>query len=1072
MYQADLIAKRDVMTPDDTELLRFHELFDHSPSFVAVLWGPSHQFRYANAVYRQVVGGRQVVGTTVAQALPEVVEQGFIDLLDLVFTSGETHSARDVPILLDTGDGKEPQAQWLDFVYQPIRDADGTVKGIFVEGSDVSARHVSAKALERSEAFYRQVIDAATDYAIIALATDGAVTFWNQGAEKLLGWTALEMAGQGLERLFEDEATKDQFTQEMRQARARGHGLSEGWRLRRDGGRFWASGEMRPILDNEGAISGFVKVLRDRTDEHEASFALRRSEERLRRAQEAGHVGVFAIDVASGWLEPTAEACRIFGIAVTDGLPAEELEALVLPEDRTLASDQTRRASGDMMLDVEYRICRPSDGEVRFIARRAELERDASGKTVRMVGVVQDVTQQRAIQRAAQESAAEALAHGERVQLALAAGAIIGTWVWDIEADEFSIDDQFAEAFGIERIVDRSGIPLERITQTVHPDDQEGLSAAIAEVIARGGSYAHQYRVRRTDGRYYWIEANGRVERTGDGRLRFPGVLLDMEHRRSLEQDRDAAHRLLETVMEAVPGVVYAKDREGRMLMGNAGTAKLLGLAAEEFVGRTDFENLEDKDQARAVMANDQRIMDSGIGEQIVEHVHFADGQPAIWLSHKAPLRGDDGVVIGLIGASVDITDRVRAESKLRDLNNTLEQRIAHAIAEREEAEEALRQAQKMEAIGQLTGGIAHDFNNLLSIIMGSVELAARALEKSGNSDAKLHKMLGNAMVGANRAAALTQRLLAFSRRQPLAPKPVAIGALVESMRDLLERSIGETIQVTLDLDTNLSMVEIDANQLESALLNLAVNARDAMPSGGSLMIRAGDALVGETDPRPAPGMAAGTWVKIDVGDTGAGMPPEVLARAFEPFFTTKEQGKGTGLGLSMVYGFVRQSGGHVAIRSKVGLGTTVSIYLPRIIGQASGEIPSPPVRPSQLPKAATILVVEDDEGVRSYAVECLKEQGFTVLEAQDAPSALPILEREEQRIDLLLTDVIMPGPSGRELADRARLLRPDLKVLFMSGYPRDAIVHDGKLDAGVALLAKPFTFRALSEKLLETLGA
>lgn len=1053
---------------DSESTARIAALFDSSPSFVAILGGNDHHFLYVNPAYQQLIGERTAVGRTVSQCLPEVAEQGFIELLDQVFASGQPHAARDVPILLQSTANAEPARHWLDFVYQPVRNASGEVRGILVEGSDVSQRHLVTEALHKNEAFYRQVVDAATDHAIIALSSEGQVTLWNRGAEQLLGWTAQEMIGQHLDRIFPDAEGRTAFAGRMDRARRTGHHADEDWRMTRSGRRFWASGEMRIIKDEAGKIDGFVKVLRDRTAEHEASLALQRSEERSRRAQKAGNVGVFTLDVASGWMEPTAEACRIFGLEPSDGLPASAFEDIIVPEDREIASNAQRRGAGDVARDVEYRVRRPSDGAIRIVARRAELEYDAAGKPMRMVGVVQDVTDQRALQTAALESEAQARRDAERVQLALAAGAIIGTWVWDIEADQFTIDEQFAESFGIDPSLGREGIPLEQIIATVHPDDKPGLTQAIEDVVARGGAYAHQYRVRRADGRYYWIEANGRVEQTIEGRTRFPGVLLDIEHRRTLEQDRDAAHRLLATVLEAVPGVVYAKDREGRMLMGNGGTSELLGLPPETFLGRTDLENLEDKAQARAVMANDRRIMDSGEPEQLVEHVALPDGTHAVWLSQKAPLRDEAGQVVGLVGASVNITDRVRAESELRELNQTLEQRIADAVAEREQAEEALRQGQKMEAIGQLTGGIAHDFNNLLSIIMGSVELAIRAVGKAEAPDPRVQKMLGNAMTGANRAAALTQRLLAFSRRQPLAPRPTSLVTLVQGMGDLLERSLGETIRVETALPPDLWTVEVDANQLESALLNLAVNARDAMPAGGVLHIEARNLVMGDEASAPAQGMAPGPWVRIDVRDTGAGMSPEVASRVFEPFFTTKEQGKGTGLGLSMVYGFVTQSGGHVALRSAAGEGTLVSLYLPRLHSETEPDTPptsqGAPGNPAS--RGATILVVEDNEGVRHFTVECLMELGYTVLEAEDATSALAIITRPEQPIDLLLTDVIMPGRSGRELADEALRIRPALKVLFMSGYPRDAIVHDGRLDEGVELLAKPFTFEALSARL------
>ena len=424
-----------------------------------------------------------------------------------------------------------------------------------------------------------------------------------------------------------------------------------------------------------------------------------------------------------------------------------------------------------------------------------------------------------------------------------------------------------------------------------------------------------------------------------------------------------------------------------------------------------------------------------------------------------------------LASAQREIARRSDAEAALRDLNNSLEERITAAVAERAEIEEALRQAQKMEAVGQLTGGIAHDFNNLLTVITGNMDIALRSL-KNEEENNRLRRAIANALKGAERAAALTQRLLAFSRRQPLAPQSLDIDNLIQGMSDLLNRTLGETVRLETITSPGLWRAEADPNQLESAILNLAVNARDAMPGGGKLTIKTANA---QLDDRYAAGQAEvtpGSYVVIAVSDTGSGMTREILARVFEPFFSTKEIGKGTGLGLSMVYGFVKQSGGHVKVYSEEGEGTTVKIYLPRLVGESS-EPNVNDFRPAlQTSNGEVILVVEDDDDVRTYTLEILRELGYQVIEAHDGPSALRLAERPDISIDLLFTDVVMPGMSGRELADAARALRPCLKVLYTSGYTRDAIVHGGRLDPGVELIAKPFSFEAVSAKVREVLDA
>ncbi|WP_129793174.1 PAS domain S-box protein [Sphingosinicella sp. CPCC 101087] len=419
--------------------------------------------------------------------------------------------------------------------------------------------------------------------------------------------------------------------------------------------------------------------------------------------------------------------------------------------------------------------------------------------------------------------------------------------------------------------------------------------------------------------------------------------------------------------------------------------------------------------------------------------------------------------------AQREIGERRRAEEALRELNQSLEQRIAAAIAEREQAEAALRQAQKMEAVGQLTGGIAHDFNNLLTVISGNLDMAARRL--AGTADPRVQRAISSAMVGAQRAATLTQRLLAFSRRQPLAPKAIDANALLDGMSELLHRTLGETIAVETSLAVGLPRIEVDPHQLESAILNLAVNARDAMPDGGRLLIETGAAQLREDEPWATDPIAPGQYVAISVSDTGTGMNEDTRQRAFEPFFTTKDVGKGTGLGLSMVYGFVRQSGGHLRIESEEGRGTRIHVYLPRL---AATEFQEESVELVATPLGAgeeTVLVCEDDDDVRAYTVELLGELGYRVLEAHDGDSAMRMIEDTDLRIDMLFTDVVLPGgTSGAILAEQARQARPGLRILFTTGYARDAIVHDGRLDPGIDLVAKPFTHAELAMRVREVL--
>jgi signal transduction histidine kinase len=425
----------------------------------------------------------------------------------------------------------------------------------------------------------------------------------------------------------------------------------------------------------------------------------------------------------------------------------------------------------------------------------------------------------------------------------------------------------------------------------------------------------------------------------------------------------------------------------------------------------------------------------------------------------------------------VDVTDRKRAVAQLRAFTETLEERVHERTRElnaeneaRKKAEEALRQAQKMEAVGQLTGGVAHDFNNLLTIIQGGLDMIGRQVSVLDSSPAAWRIMRGKDMAieGVRRAAKLTSRLLAFARQQPLDPKSTDANKLVSGICELLRRTLGEAVLLETVLAGGLWRTHVDTNQLENVLVNLAVNARDAMPNGGRMTIETAnchldDAYVSAlTEP-----ISVGQYVMIAVADTGLGMDRDTMERAFEPFFTTKDVGKGTGLGLSQVYGFVRQSAGHVRIYSELGEGTTVKIYLPRHVGADEDPVEiSRPSDPMRAIGAETVLLVEDDDALRAYGVELLNDLGYNVLAAANAAGALEMIDRGHE-IDLLFTDVVMPGGmNGRELADEAARRRPGLKVLFTTGYTRNAIVHHGRLDPGLQMIGKPFTYQELGTKI------
>ena len=586
----------------------------------------------------------------------------------------------------------------------------------------------------------------------------------------------------------------------------------------------------------------------------------------------------------------------------------------------------------------------------------------------------------------------------------------------------------------------------------VHPEDVPGAGARWAAALTDGTTYETEFRLKRADGAYRWHLARALPIRGSNGHIaRWIGTNTDIEDQKSatealaslnagLEEEVVARTADRDRVWRNSQDLVVVADAAGVFRAVSPSVTKILGWDPDDLVGRSLFDFVLPDDQ----QATGQALTEAARGtlDTYENRYRHKDGSFR-WLSWVAAPEQ------GFVYASAR--------------NITAEKDAAHAL---ENAQEALRQSQKMEAVGQLTGGIAHDFNNMLAIVIGSLDLMRRRM---GTLEPNLHRYLDAATEGARRAALLTQRLLAFSRQQPLHPQTTDINKVVSGMSDLLRHSLGTDIRLETVLAGGLWRTHVDPNQLENVILNLAVNARDAMPDGGRLTIETQNAHLDHRYVSVEPGIAAGQYVLLAVTDTGSGMLPEVIAKAFDPFFTTKEVGKGTGLGLSQVYGFIKQSGGHVKIYSEPGEGTTAKIYLPRQLGtiEAAGDQASVDVPFGE--HAEVILVVEDESAVRAFAVEALRELGYQVLEADGAAKALDILGAQ-QSISLLFTDVVMPDVNGKKLADEARRRRPDLKVLFTTGYTRNAIVHNGTLDPGVEMIGKPFTIEELAVKVRHVL--
>ncbi|HLL29120.1 MAG TPA: response regulator [Xanthobacteraceae bacterium] len=541
------------------------------------------------------------------------------------------------------------------------------------------------------------------------------------------------------------------------------------------------------------------------------------------------------------------------------------------------------------------------------------------------------------------------------------------------------------------------------------------------------------------------------------------------------ERELQKSERRFRALADAMPHLVWSAGADGKLDYCNQ---RFLDFTGQTKVGES-WKTLLHPDDEKRTRAVWKRARESAEPYEIEYRFRDKNGRYHWLLCRAVPVKNGEGKVERWFGSSTDISDIVTAREALArgkeeqerivatrtaELNET-NARLRAEILERARAEEALRQAHKMEALGHLTGGVAHDFNNLLTVVIGNVEAIQRRL--GSNGDAAIRSYTEFAMQGAKRAAGLTQRLLAFARGQPLEPKSTDINKLLSGMSELFARTLGEHIAMKTVFARALWPTAVDPNQLESVLLNLAANSRDAMPEGGTFTIETGNAYLNAApDISPHPDVMPGEYVLVSVSDTGIGMSRETLARVFEPFFTTKPLGQGTGLGLSQLYGFVKQSGGHVDIESDEGKGTAVKIYLPRLSDEIVTEGPKAEEVAPESESQETVLAVEDDEDVRRYAVGMLRELGYNVIEAADGAAALRLIETHPD-IRFLFTDVGLPGGyNGRELANEALKRRPYLKVLFTTGYGRDGIIHEGRLDPGVQLITKPFTFDEFADKI------
>ena len=632
---------------------------------------------------------------------------------------------------------------------------------------------------------------------------------------------------------------------------------------------------------------------------------------------------------------------------------------------------------------------------------------------------------------------------------------------------------------------DPEGMLGQRLSDVLTEEDYAERRPLIERALA-GEAIVADVHLHHRDGSRRRAETRYLPRRDDNGEVMgFHILVFDIDERARYAEEIERSNRRFRAAMDAVHGVLWTNSADGRMLGEQPGWAAITGQTFDEYQGFGWSNAVHPDDAAASVVAWNEAVAAKGMF--IHEHrVRRHDGEWRTFAIRGLPIIAADGELIEWVGVHTDITDqraaeqalrdqatllarqvhhRERAEAQLRQLNETLETRVIEEIAERRQAEMKLAQAQKMETIGKLTGGVAHDFNNLLQVVSGNLQLLGK--DVAGNSRAE--QRVANAMAGVSRGSKLASQLLAFGRRQALEPKVVNVTRFVQGMDDMLRRAIGEGVEIETIVGGGLWNTFIDPAQIENALLNLAINARDAMDGQGKLTIELGNAHLDDNYARTHDEVTPGQYVMLAVSDTGSGMSDDIIQKVFEPFFSTKSEGKGSGLGLSMVYGFVKQSGGHVKIYSEVGHGTTIKLYLPRAMEAEDVEVAvdTGPVTGG----TETVLVVEDDAEVRATVVELLSDLGYRVLKAVDAQSALSVIESGIP-IDILFTDVVMPGTlKSPELARKARERLPDIAVLFTSGYTENSIVHGGRLDKGVELLSKPYTREALARKFRHVLA-
>ncbi|MEX2584594.1 MAG: PAS domain S-box protein [Gemmatimonadota bacterium] len=923
--------------------------------------------------------------------------------------------------------------EWDDESLDDLDEVARLLGSALVRAERVKESSWLEEAVQVQAAYLDHLFEAAPE-AIAVLDGDNRIVRVNRQYTRLYGFTPEEAIGRSPGELTVPPGSLDQARELGLQAKRGEQVRAEVVRRRKDGTEVHVALHCIPVHISREQV-GVYTIMRDLTTEVDARQAVERREERFRALIENA-TDLVAIVAAGGTIEyvtPSAERLlghapaellgkSAFGLVHPDDAPDVIVRFTSVVRDNCSGSFEFRlRGEGDEWRTFEVRaknmLDDPELGGVVVNARDVTAERSAKMMQRRLDSFLE----------ATPDFVAILDPHGRALSLNRAFREVLGIEATGAQSlDKLTLEDLF---------------PREVTERLLH----EGIPMA-----SRNGAWSGETRLRRKSGEEIPISQVILAHRSPSGKLEFLSTLgRDITAQKTAESALRTSEAHFRSLIENALDVITIVDPQGGIQFVSPSAKRLLGHAPETLVGSNIFNFIHPEDvPAAAASFSNVLQQDWEPGAPAELRVRHADGS---WrrlesVSHNLL---DDPAVGGIVVNSRDVTERRRAEDALFD------------------SQQQLLQAQKMEAVGRLAGGIAHDFNNLLTAIKGFTELLLLDFEERDPRRGFAAEIQG----AATRAAGLTRQLLAFSRRQVLQPEVLDLNTTVSEMEKMLQRLVGEDLQMTCSLASTIGRIKADPGQLEQVLMNLVVNARDAMPTGGELRIRTADATLTEDDTKQQPYVQPGDYVLLEVSDTGSGMSREIQDRVFEPFFTTKEKGKGTGLGLSTVYGIVKQSEGYIWVDSDPGEGTTIRIYLPRVEEDVV-ERHTEPVDPSRLEGSETILVVEDEVAVRVLVRRVLERMGYHVLDAPDGQAAIELLQTNGIEPDLLLTDVVMPGMSGRELADQLVERLPELEVLYMSGYTDESIVHHGVLDPGVAFIEKPFTPDVLLRKLREVFGA